>query len=68
MRIEEHVSSAGGKTKGKKKADDDNGVEGVVYRVGSSIGGLANEQVGPEKVTVAVSESKEIDLPERLRL
>ncbi|ODN72845.1 hypothetical protein L202_08275 [Cryptococcus amylolentus CBS 6039] len=57
VRIEAHVSSSTSKSKGKKKDSDDEGaVEGVVYRV------------GPEKVVVAVSETKEIDLPERLRL
>lgn len=57
MRIEAHVSSASTKNKGKRKeSEDESAVEGVVYRV------------GPEKVVVAVNESKEIDLPERLRL
>lgn len=57
MRIEAHVSSASTKSKGKRKeSEDESAVEGVVYRV------------GPEKVVVAVNESKEIDLPERLRL
>lgn len=57
MRIEAHVATTSGKDKGKKKESEDEGaVEGVVYRV------------GPEKVVVAVNESKEIDLPERLRL
>jgi len=58
VRIEEHVGGTG--TKGKaakaKKSEDDNAVEGIVYRV------------GPEKIIVAVSEGKDIDLPERLRL
>lgn len=57
MRIEAHVATTSGKNKVKKKESEDEGaVEGVVYRV------------GPEKVVVAVNESKEIDLPERLRL
>jgi DNA polymerase alpha-associated DNA helicase A len=55
VRIEEHVATT--KTKSKKaKEDSDNAVEGVVYRV------------GPEKVIVAVSEGKDVELPERLRL
>ncbi|EAL19401.1 hypothetical protein CNBH0940 [Cryptococcus deneoformans B-3501A] len=57
VRIEAHVATTSGKIKGKKRESEDEGaVEGVVYRV------------GPEKVVVAVNESKEIDLPERLRL
>nr|KIR45308.1 DNA helicase [Cryptococcus bacillisporus CA1280] len=57
VRIEAHVSSTSTKSKGKRKeSEDESAVEGVVYRV------------GPEKVVVAVNESKEIDLPERLRL
>lgn len=55
MRIEEHAATTT-KGKGKKKDEDTNAVEGVVYRV------------GPEKIIVAVSVSKEVDLPERLRL
>ncbi|WVQ77797.1 hypothetical protein IAR50_007487 [Cryptococcus sp. DSM 104548] len=55
VRIEAHIAAT--KAKGKKKENDDEGaVEGVIYRV------------GPQKVVVAVSEKKEIDLPERLRL
>ncbi|WVR06790.1 hypothetical protein IAU60_003825 [Kwoniella sp. DSM 27419] len=59
VRIEAHVSSngAGVKGKGKKKeGDDDGAVEGVVYKISQ------------EKVVVAVDGSKEVDLPERLRL
>ncbi|OCF38686.1 DNA helicase [Kwoniella heveanensis CBS 569] len=60
VRIEAHVASNatlnGTKAKGKKKDDDEGAVEGVVYRVGQ------------EKVIVAVDGSKEVDLPERLRL
>ncbi|WWC89021.1 uncharacterized protein L201_003939 [Kwoniella dendrophila CBS 6074] len=60
VRIDVHVSitSSSTKSKGKKKenGDDENAVEGVVYKVSQ------------EKVVVAVDEKKEIDLPERLRL
>ncbi|WVQ99708.1 hypothetical protein IAU59_006849 [Kwoniella sp. CBS 9459] len=60
VRIEAHVaanaSTNGSKAKGKKKEEDEGAVEGVVYRVGQ------------EKVIVAVDGSKEVDLPERLRL
>ncbi|WWD17029.1 hypothetical protein CI109_101466 [Kwoniella shandongensis] len=58
VQIEAHVSGNGTtKSKGKKKENEAEGaVEGVVYRVGQ------------EKVVVAVDGSKEIDLPERLRL
>ncbi|WVF71157.1 hypothetical protein IAT40_005955 [Kwoniella sp. CBS 6097] len=57
VRIEAHATSNGGaNAKGKKKEEDEGAVEGVVYRVGQ------------EKVTVAVDGSKEVDLPERLRL
>ncbi|ORY26302.1 P-loop containing nucleoside triphosphate hydrolase protein [Naematelia encephala] len=51
VRIEAHVT-----TKPKAKKEDDNAVEGVVYRVSA------------EKIVVAVDGSKEVDLPERLRL
>ncbi|KAK8864662.1 hypothetical protein IAR55_001912 [Kwoniella newhampshirensis] len=59
VRIEAHVQSddTATKNKGKKKDSEDQGaVEGVVYRVGQ------------EKIIVAVDGSKEVDLPERLRL
>lgn len=76
VRIEENVSSSGGKGKAKKKADEGNAVEGVVHRVRVTRTAVypgddparANGQVGPEKIIVAVNESKEVDLPERLRL
>ncbi|RXK39896.1 DNA helicase [Tremella mesenterica] len=54
VRIETHVS---GPTKKMKQKDKDEGsVEGIVYRVTG------------ETVTIAVDGTKEIDLPERLRL
>ncbi|KAL1411388.1 hypothetical protein Q8F55_002344 [Vanrija albida] len=56
VRIEEHVSGSGGKSKSKAKSDESVGLEGVVSKVTA------------ERVVVAVSEGKDVDLPERLRL
>jgi DNA polymerase alpha-associated DNA helicase A len=59
VRIEEHIGGGAGKkgaAKKKDKGEDEQAVEGIVYRV------------GPEKIVVAVSEGKDVDLPERLRL
>ncbi|WVN87678.1 uncharacterized protein L203_102864 [Cryptococcus depauperatus CBS 7841] len=55
VRIEAHVSTTS-KGKLKKDLEKESSVEGVIYRC------------SPEKIVVAVDESKEIDLPDRLRL
>lgn len=57
VRIESHISeNAGSKGKKVSKKDEDDGLDGVIYRVSR------------EKVVVAVDGGKQIDLPERLRL
>jgi DNA polymerase alpha-associated DNA helicase A len=73
VRIEPHIT-VNPKGKGKKKEDDEGTVEGVIYRVSvpryleASASARIWLKVSAEKVIVAVDESKEIDLPERLRL